>query len=218
MDNLKYKEFYTRNLPHFQPEGAIFSVTFRLAFSLPHTIKEKLKQEKKEFDRVSSSLTGSELHVYISDFERKYFEEFDDFLDKYSKSPTWLSIEIVSKEVAASIHFLENRLYDLHAYCIMPNHVHMIFRPLKYQNEEFHSLSRIMYSLKRYTASSCNKLLRRKGHFWHHENYDHFIRDDKDLAFQINYLFHNPVKARLVDEAQKWKYTWTKDSYDLNFE
>jgi len=42
MDNLKFKKYYTRNLPHFQPEGAIFAVTFRLAFSLPHKIKGKL--------------------------------------------------------------------------------------------------------------------------------------------------------------------------------
>ena len=218
MDNLKFKEYYIRKLPHFQPEGAIFAITFRLAFSLPHTIKEKLKEEKKEFDRVSSSLTGPKLQVYIDEFERKYFEEFDNFLDKYSKSPTWLSIDTVANEVVNSIHYLEKQLYDLHAYSIMPNHVHMIFQPIKDKNEEFHSLSRIMYSMKRYTATSCNKLLKRKGQFWHHENYDHFIRDDKDLAYQLNYLFHNPVKARLIDEAQNWKYTWTKETYDLDFE
>jgi len=51
MDNLKYKEFYTRNLLHFQPAGAIFAVIFRLAFSLPFKIKEKLRKEKKEFEK-----------------------------------------------------------------------------------------------------------------------------------------------------------------------
>ena len=216
MDNLKFKEFYIRNLPHFQPEGAIFAVTFRLAFSLPHKIKDKLKEEKREFDRISSILTGSELQVYIDEFERKYFEEFDNFLDKYSQSPTWLSIDPVAKEVAGSIHYNNRKMYEPHAYCIMLNHAHILLQPIKDQNGVSHSLSRIMYSLKRYTATSCNKLLKRKGQFWHHENYDHFIRDEKDLAYQLYYLFQNPVKARLIDKAQNWKYTWTKDEYDTN--
>ena len=65
-----------------------------------------------------------------------------------------------------------------------------------------------MYSLKRYTANSCNKLLNRKGQFWHHENYDHYIRDEKDYNYQLNYLINNPVKAKLTDKIENWKYTW----------
>jgi len=216
MDNLKYKEAYSRNLPHFQPEGAILAVTFRLAFSLPHKIKDKLKEEKKEFERISARLLGKELEAYINEFERKYFEEFDNFLDKFSKSPMLLSLDEIAQEVANSIRFQNNKLYILHAYCIMPNHVHMIIQPLKNQSEGFYSIAKILYSLKRYTATSCNKILKGSGQFWQHENYDHFIRDEKDLTYQLYYLLNNPVKAKLIDEARNWNYTWTKDEYNID--
>lgn len=216
MENLKYKEAYSRNLPHFQPEGSIFAITFRLAFSLPAKTKRRLKEEKREYDRISKNLSGSELQAYTNEFDKKYFEEFDNFLDKYSKSPMWLSIDEIAQEVANSIHFQEHKLYILHAYCIMPNHVHMIIQPQKSQGEDFYSIAKILYSLKRYTANSCNKILKRNGQFWQHENYDHFVRDEKDLAYQIYYLLYNPVKAKLIDKTQNWKYTWTKDEYNVD--
>ncbi|HHI87753.1 MAG TPA: hypothetical protein ENK03_02305 [Candidatus Cloacimonetes bacterium] len=218
MDNLKFKKYYTRNLPHFQPEGAIFAMTFRLAFSLPKNIKRKLSEEKKEFDRIAETLTGKELKVFTNEFERKYFEDFDDFLDKYSKSPMWLSNDEVASEVAHSIQFQNNKIYDLYAYCIMPNHVHLIIQPLKRKVGEYYSLSKIMYSLKRFTANSCNKILKRTGQFWHHENYDHYIRDEKDYTYQMNYIIQNPVKAGLVNNSTNWKYIWIRDRYTNEFD
>jgi len=168
--------------------------------------------------KISSNLAGSELQAYKDEFERKYFEEFDNFLAKYSKSPTWLSNDQIAKEVINSIYYYNKKTYKLFAYCIMPNHVHIILQPLNKRGEEFHSLSKIMYSLKRYTATSCNKSLKRKGQFWHHENYNHFIREEKDLAYQLNYIKQNPIEAGLVDKAHRWKYTWTDETYDSDFD
>jgi len=208
MDNLGFREFYKRNLPHYQPEYGTFAITFRLAFSLPKKIKETLKAEKEGFERNILKLKGKELQVYKNEFEKNYFEAFDDFLDKYLQSPMWLSKDSVAEKVEESLHFLDENMYSLFAFCIMPNHVHLIIKPLKKDNNDFYSLANIMYSLKSFTANSCNKLLERKGQFWHHESYDHFIRDETDFNNQLNYLMNNPVKAKLIDKMENWKHKW----------
>jgi len=42
-----YKQFYRRTLPHIQPPNATFFVTFRLAGSVPKSVLEQWKQEKR---------------------------------------------------------------------------------------------------------------------------------------------------------------------------
>jgi len=213
MENLKYKEFYKRNLPHYQPGNGIFAITFRLAFSLPKGIIDTLKEEKEDFERNILKLKGKKLQDYKNEFERMYFETFDTFLDKYSKSPMWLASDIIAEKVTESLHFLDKRMYELFAYCIMPNHIHLMIKPLIKSNNMHYSLANIMYSLKRFTANECNKLFERKGQVWHHESYDHLIRNEKDYECQLHYLLNNPVKAKLIDKSENWKYSWINEDF-----
>src|SRR5438132_1550486 len=53
---------------------------------------------------------------------------------------------------------------------------------------------RIMYSLKRFTANACNRVLQRRGTFWQAESYDHWIRDSQEMERIIRYVEENPVK------------------------
>jgi REP element-mobilizing transposase RayT len=72
------------------------------------------------------------------------------------------------------------------------------------------TLGVIMKSLKGYTAHEANRLLGRKGEFWEAESYDHFVRDDTELARIINYVLNNPVKAGLVKDWRDWKWNWRR--------
>jgi len=51
----------------------------------------------------------------------------------------------------------------LHAFVVMPDHVHMLFTPLQNQEQEYYSLANIMNGIKGTSAHSVNKLLRRRG-------------------------------------------------------
>lgn len=62
-------------------------------------------------------------------------------------------------------------------------------------------LSKIMHSLKSYTANEANRFLGRTGPFWQRESYDHLVRDDRELVRIAEYIAHNPVKAKLVKNA-----------------
>ena len=94
----------------------------------------------------------------------------------------------------------------MHAWTIMPNHIHVVVRP-----ELPWTLSQILKSWKNFTALEANKLLGRAGrHFWQSESYDHWCRDDEDRARCCRYTEFNPVNAGLcaVPEDWPWSSAW----------
>ena len=88
-------------------------------------------------------------------------------------------------------------------YCIiiMPDHLHAIIQ-LRTQ----HTLPDIMHTLKRFTASQINKLLKREGTFWQDGYHDSGIRGDTALNEMIRYCYGNPVRKGLVEVARDYPY------------
>lgn len=168
-----------------------------------------------------------------------YFEKFDSFLDKYQHN-NFLKDEVVAKLVYDSILFRDNKDYDLICFTIMPNHVHMVFSPVErdlsrsQQSTEnvdrdssrsinntvrnrdmnvalqYPLVTNILRLLKGSTARECNKILNRTGALWQHESYDHVIRNETELNRIVEYILNNPVKAKLVDNADEWKWSYCK--------
>ena len=103
------------------------------------------------------------------------------------------------------------QVYDLEAFCIMPNHVHAVFTPLAKPDDTYHSLASIMHSLKLWTGRNANQLLGRQGGFWQHENYDHVVRNEAALMRIIRYVLNNPVKAGLVGLSELWPWSYCKE-------
>jgi REP element-mobilizing transposase RayT len=207
MNQFAYKPFYRRNLPHIQPEGATFFVTFRLDGSLPTEVAELLQQERQQIQDLAS--VKSDFKKYSETKFWQKFEKWDSYLDMVNAGPKYLSDERVADLLAESFHYRDRKVYDLHAFCIMSNHAHIVFAPLEKGNA-YISLSEIMHSLKRHTARQANLILGRNGSFWQHESYDHFVRDDKDFERIVTYVIQNPVKANLVENWQDWKWTFCK--------
>ena len=195
MSNLRFREYYRRRLPHIQVAGSTYFVTFRLKVSLPQDVLEKLPEDKTD-------------HEY-----RRWFGKFDDYLDRALCGETFLNNEQVADLIAGSIHYRNGKVYDLDAFCIMPNHVHLVCTPVEKSEDVFYSLTKILQSLKRHTARQSNLILGRSGAFWQDESYDHIIRNQAELERVIEYVLDNPVKAGLVDDWKKWKWLYCK--YDL---
>ena len=109
----------------------------------------------------------------------------------------------VARVVAEAVvyHDVELRSYDLHAFVVMPNHVHLLVDPLQ-------PMAKVMQSLKGYTARQANRLLGRTGQpFWQKESYDHWVRDAAEFAKITHYVEHNPVKAGLVSTPEEWPWS-----------
>lgn len=108
----------------------------------------------------------------------------------------------------------------------MPNHVHMVMRLVGRNESSLRSrpvgrndiptyngkpLFRILQSLKRHTATDCNRLLRRSGAFWQDESYDHVVRDEEELERTIWYVLNNPVNAGLAKEWKDWRWSYVQE-------
>lgn len=112
-----------------------------------------------------------------------------------------------------SFHRRNGKVYDLLAFCIMPNHAHAVFTPLEKTDGQYYSLTEILHSLKRNSAKQANLLLGKTGPFWQDESYDHFIRDEGELDRVSRYTLNNPVKAGLVQNWADWPGTYSKHNY-----
>ncbi|MFZ4620360.1 MAG: REP-associated tyrosine transposase [Bacteroidota bacterium] len=151
------------------------------------------------------------------EFHRRYFEQFDRFLDAQKEGNRWLNELSIVSIVADAIQYRNGTQYDLLSFCIMPNHVHLLaaitdaHKPG--EKVRYTHLTSMMQSLKSYTAIECNRRLGRWGQFWQRESYDRVIRDQTELERTIRYIVYNPVKAGLVKNWQEWKFTYC--CYDL---
>ncbi|MBD3617136.1 MAG: transposase [Gracilimonas sp.] len=209
--------FYRRNLPHWQPIGGDYFITLRLAGTLPKEIIEKLNKEKV---RLLQDGNGDKKDLRTK-INRRIFKKYETILDKAERGPTWLKSVEIADIIKESLHFRDNKDYELYAYCIMSNHVHFVFRhlsnKLKQKNDEY-PITDILASFKKYTSRLCNEKLDRTGNsFWQAESFDHVVRDSDELERVILYTLHNPVKAGLTDNWRKWPHSYCKKELSIRF-
>ena len=202
--------YYHRNLPHYHPTGYPLFITSRLAGSLPLEILTELKvQRESELKTVKNNVSDERYKI-----KKEYFHCYDDWLDKCAFGPHWLQADNIAQIVAKEMQNLNGKRYRLMAYCIMPNHVHLLIESLisRQANHQGRSakypVTDTLRLLKGRTARDCNLELKRNGSFWQHESYDHFVRDEQELEEIILYILNNPVKAGLVKEWKSWLFTY----------
>jgi REP element-mobilizing transposase RayT len=122
----------------------------------------------------------------------------------------WLQDPRVACVVVNALLYGERvrRFYQLHAWVVMPNHVHGILRPHT-------ALPTIMRWLKGRTSRVANQILGRTGTaFWQDESFDHWIRSAEELQYLIEYVESNPLKAGLVAAKEQWRWSsagWVTD-------
>jgi len=208
---LGWKSFYRRNLPHIQLPGCTLFITFRLAGSIPAEAAQSLIAEGRRVDAALARITDlGERKRRRSLEQRRLFGKWDAALDTAAVGPLWLGDPRIAALMADCLQYRDGQVYDLDAYCIMPNHVHLVCTPLVKEGDNYYSISSIMHSLKGYVARQANALLGREGVFWQHENYDHVVRDEGEWQRIVYYVLNNPVKAGLVQTWRDWKWSYCK--------
>ncbi len=181
-------------LPHLKVEGGTYFVTFRLADSLPQDVLERLAAWRVDQLRRLASGQSHEL-------DARFSTELDEQLDRGSGA-CWLNDARVARHVADSLRHFDRARYRLHAWVLMPNHVHALVQPLP-----GHALEEILHSWKSFTAHLANKTLGRTGAFWQPESYDHWVRNETELEHYRRYIEENPVKARLCGQPHDWPWS-----------
>jgi putative DNA methylase len=172
---------YERRLPHFDVVDQPLFVTFRLQGSLPAS---------RVFPPAGLASAG------------KAFVAVDRLLDASTTGPLFLRRPEIAEMVVAALHHGESALhrYQLDAFVVMPNHVHLLATP--------HVLAtKWLGPLKGFTAHQANVLLGTHGPFWQDESYDHLVRSGTEFERIRAYIEQNPVKAGLASAAGEFPWS-----------
>jgi len=176
-------------LPHWEARGATYFVTFRLADSLPKKALAELLQRK--------SVKGKGESFEIDSLDS--LKHLDRLLEK-GHGDCHLKNPRIAATVKRALEHFNGQRYHLYACCIMPNHVHVVFRPF-----DGYRLPDILHSWKSYSANEAHNILGRTGAFWQKESYDRLIRDEAEFMNTVSYVLKNPSAAGLQD----WKWVWS---------
>ena len=197
---------YHRHLPHWRRKGACYGVTFRLRDSLPNDVILAFQAERAEWlkrlDEAARSACGE---VPVS--EREAWEKFgreqhvrlDRFLDGGRGECLWKAPDFRSV-LCSALHHFDGERVELQAYVIMPNHVHILCRPLGETR-----LEELCGSWKRRSAQQVQRRLGRTGALWLDESHDRIIRGAIHYQRAVCYIARNPIEAGLSShEATVW--------------
>ena len=176
--------FYRRHLPHWHPEAASIFLTWRLYAFLPASVRTARNGCATKYS------AGKRFHL------------LDSALDKCTTGPLWLKEPRIAALIVETIRRGDALDYfALHAFVVMPNHVHLLITPKI-------SIPHITNGIKGSTSHQANAILSRKGqHFWQDESFDHWVRSPKEFEKIRAYIENNPVSAGLATAPQDWLWS-----------
>ena len=194
----RYGEVHIRNrgrLPRWEKEEGLYFITFHLADSLPHSVLAKIAERHRILEAAKNTNANllPEQKALLASYSRARIEEY---FDRGAGSCPFFDMRIAGA-MAAALRFREGKQYRLLAWCVMPNHVHVVARLFPGQE-----LAKVVKAWKNFSAKAANLVLGRKGQFWQREYYDRLIRNGDELNRAIGYVIENPTKA----ELKNW--TW----------
>lgn len=214
---MENKEAYKHILPHFQQPGQAYFVTFCLwnavapgaLASYTNKLRELrlLIESRKKHQQFDQMFT--ELNKDFNQTRRRYIDAYDQLMAQNKDRTIDLNKAELSAIITEGLTYWADIRIENYAWCIMPNHVHWVFRTKeKDKNNKPVYLSKIMESVKKQTAKLINKQIGRQGHLWQKESFDTTIRDNNHLYRAIEYTLNNPVSANYVNDRNQWKGSW----------
>lgn len=197
--------YYHGVLPHWRQADCTYFVTYRQADALPEDVIREFEYERNQWllhrgidpaqladgNFIWEDTIGQLPAADQRQYERTMAAKLNTYLDAGHGSCV-LRRPDIRDLVATSLEYFDGQRVLTGDYVVMPNHVHVLMRPLP-----GFELEDILQAVKSYTATRINRLLGGEGRFWMRESYDHIVRDFEQLeAFQA-YMKANPKKANL---------------------
>jgi putative transposase len=166
----KVKEYYHQRLPHIQPLGATFFITFRLFGSVPKVELNNLKQRYNDKLLKLNAIDDSQIrNKHIYQLRQDHFLAQENLLESINTGPHHLKLPEVANVVKDEIHRFDGKFYKLICHTIMSNHVHLVIDTSLHTESETLLYSReipnkqldvIMKRIKGPTAVKANRILR----------------------------------------------------------
>jgi REP element-mobilizing transposase RayT len=172
-------------LPHLYRDGGTYFVTFRLFDAVVHA------PDRAKDTSIDNADLADDPSALLSDYD-----------PPLRLGSCLLERPAVAEIVQNAIMFFDGTRYEMIAWCVMPNHVHVVFAPLNGYGPD-----QILHSWKSFTAHAVNKLLNRTGPPWERESFDHLVRNMASLDRFVRYTEDNPVAAGLCVHPWEWTYS-----------
>ena len=172
-------------LPHWNQGGCVQFVTFRLADSLPQT-------KLKEYGELKEQWMTEHPKPWDMATQEEYKSKIGKAMDKWIDAgygDCILKNEKVRNIVADSIMHFNGERYVIHAFVIMPNHVHVLL-----STKGGNLVQKIVGGWKKFSAHEINKLLDRQGPVWERESFDHMVRNENSYKVKFEYIINNPAR------------------------
>jgi putative transposase len=134
----------------------------------------------------------------------------DNFADPtfFVTSVTWERRPLFKSDQAATM-FIETLfgyrargLFQLYEFVLMPDHIHLLLAP-----KPTLALERSMQFIK---GGYSHRFMKETGsvmEIWERSFTNHRIRDASDYEMHRNYIRSNPIRARLVERPQDYRYS-----------
>ena len=208
-----HESFRRRHLPHWHKPNACYFVTTCLAGSIP---ARGLLTVRTAADRVVGPRPSdpTALARWRRERDRQIFLRREFCLDT-APSVRWFDNPVLARIARDALTFHAGSRYELHAYVVMPSHIHCVLSPSRAWEARLNAaagapaspLATIMHSLKSFIAHECRKAIALRGPFWQSESYDRVVRSELEMERVVRYVEFNPVKARLCACPEAWEFS-----------
>ncbi|MDX1945582.1 MAG: transposase [Pirellulaceae bacterium] len=189
---------YSRHLPHWRQEGVTYFATFRLADSLPQNRLRELAALRATWEKNHPTPRSDKQWEALT---RLSMEHVENWLDEGQGSCV-LRQAFAADCLEQKLRHFDGQQYDLWAFVIMPNHVHLLVKPY---SDALHPLERLEQAWKTYSARAINAASGTSGSLWQAESFDRMVRDEEHLYRCLQYIGRNPRRAGLgLHEARRW--------------
>lgn len=198
-----YREVSIRSrgkLPHWEIAGGAYFVTFRLADSLPQSVLESIEFERQDILKIARQQNRELTSAETKRLDRLFSERIDQYLDS-GAGACHLAKPAMADLLANALRHFDGKRYCLEAWCVMPNHVHVVFNAFP-----GYFLDKIVHSWKSFTANQANRILGLTGAFWQREYYDRLVRNAEERNRFVRYVADNPARANL----RNWTWVWVR--------
>ena len=177
-------------VPHWHQPGVYCFVTWRMGDSLPREVLDEWRSERDAWLRQNPE-------PWTEATELEYFDRFSRRMDKWldaGRGSCPFRDPTLARIVGNTLQHFDGQHFELVSYVVMPNHVHVLFRPMGE-----HTVGEIVKSWKGFSAREVNKRLGRTGSLWNDDYWDRLIRNEAHFGKVRDYIHNNPVVSGLKE-------------------
>ena len=152
----------------------------------------------------------------MSNYKRIYLENYSYYLTVVTQNRQPILVDNIELLRDSFRRSKRRYNYSIDAIVILPDHIHMIItpqNPKEYSKIITYIKRAFIYGLdKQFKEESKSNLTassyrRQHSGVWQKRFYEHTIRDERDYAKILDYIYTNPIKHGLVEHLKDWEYS-----------